>query len=89
MFEEQIKWRSGPTVLLRRIRRIGRSKTFSVRETKLLRKLINGQKRQGYVDFEEIQDEFPGKTIEMLKKKYNEKYLYCSIKRTYRKRRVL
>ena len=44
VFEELIQWRSGPKILLRRIRRIGKSKTFSVRETKLLRKLINSQK---------------------------------------------
>jgi len=88
-FEEQIQWRSGPKVLLRRLRRIGSRKTFSVRETKLLRKLINAQKKQGYVDFDEILEEFPGKTVEILKEKYNEKYLYWVKKRTYRKRKVL
>ena len=89
VFEGQIQWKSGPKVLLRRIRRIGRNKTFSARETKRLRKLINSQKRYGYIDYEEIKDEFPGKSIEMLKEKYNEKYLYLTTKRTYQKRKVL
>ena len=89
IFEELIQWKSGPQVLLRRIRRIGRNKNFSVRETKLLRKLINAQRKKGYENFEEILDEFPGKTIEMLKEKYFEKFKYLESKRKYHKRQIV
>ncbi|CAI2383005.1 unnamed protein product [Moneuplotes crassus] len=63
--------------LLARIKKIGnKSKEFSAREVKLLRKLINQQKRENYTDFSAILYEFPGKSIETLRAKYNEKYDY-------------
>ena len=65
-------------VLLKRIRKIGNNKKFSVRDTKYLRKLINKQIKKGYTDFEEILEEFPGKTVEMLEAKYNEKFNYLT-----------
>ena len=74
--EYEIQWRSGLPILLRRIRRVGKNTKFSVRDTKLLRKLINGQKKQGYINFEAVLDDFPGKTISMLQNEYNKKYDY-------------
>ncbi|CAI2359788.1 unnamed protein product [Moneuplotes crassus] len=62
--------------LLQRIKKIGmNSNNFTVRDTKLLRKLINSQKKAKLpVDFTKISHNFPGKSIETLKAKYNEKY---------------
>ena len=54
---------------------------FSVREVKLLRKLINNQKKRGYVNYSEIHDQFPGKSLKLLEKKYNEKYDYLTKKK--------
>lgn len=60
--------------LLRRIQKIGRNSTkFSARDTKLLKKFINKQKKQGYIDFEEIAFNFPGKFIQILETHYSEK----------------
>mmetsp|Transcript_20613 Transcript_20613/g.18254 ORF Transcript_20613/g.18254 Transcript_20613/m.18254 type:complete len:275 (+) Transcript_20613:17-841(+) len=53
--------------LLKRIRRISRKTTFSVRETKLLKKLIQDQAKEGYKNFEVVLEYFPGKTIDILK----------------------
>ena len=79
-----MKWRRNRKKdLLRRIRKIGLRKTFSVREIKLLRKLINQQVKEGFIDFEAIHGQFPGKTIEQLKEKYNQKFDY--LKRRGRK----
>jgi len=85
ILECQLQWRSGLHVLLRRIRRVGRNDKFSARQTKLLRKLVNAQKKQGYIDFEEVHDYFPGKTLDMLESKYNEKYEYMLKGRKRRK----
>ena len=71
---EYTSWKGTVRRLLERIRRIGRQSDFSVRQTKLLRKLINGQIREGYTDFEAVLQYFPGKTVEMLEAKYNEKF---------------
>ena len=58
------------------MRKVANNPNFSARETKLLRKLINKQKKEGYLNFTQIQDDFPGKTLENLESKYNEKYLH-------------
>lgn len=68
--------------LLARIKKIGkRAESFSAREVKLLRKLINQQKKEGFTDFQRIAYYFPGKTVETLEKKYNEKYDYLKNKK--------
>ena len=74
--ESKFDWRSGRPTLLKRIWRVGTNTSFSVRDKKLLRKLVNQQVREGYKDFQKILHFFPGKTIEMLEKKYNEKFDY-------------
>ena len=67
----EINWRKNRKVdLLKRIRRIGRKTTFSVRETRFLGKLIHNQVEEGYRDFEVILQYFPGKTLEMVKDHY-------------------
>jgi hypothetical protein len=71
---EKIDWRGPKIELLRRIRRLGRSKKFTVRDVKLLRKIVNQQKREGYTDFKAALYYFPGKSVEMIERKYNEKY---------------
>ena len=61
--------------LLLRIKKIGKNSTkFSVRDVKLLRKLINRQKKENKIDFEAISHHFPGKSTQTLENKYNEKY---------------
>jgi hypothetical protein len=75
--KEEINW-GGPKVeLLKRIRKLGKSTTFTVREVKLLRKLINQQKREGYTDFKAVLYYFPGKSLKMVRNKYNEKYRHA------------
>ena len=71
---QEICWKGTKNELLKRIRKVALKKGFSAREVKLLRKLVNEQKKNGYTDFEEVQYYFPGKTTEMLEEKYNEKY---------------
>jgi hypothetical protein len=71
----EICWKGTKNELLKRIRRIAFKHDFSAREVKLLRKLVNEQKKHGYTNFEEVQYYFPGKTIEMIEAKYNEKYV--------------
>ena len=68
-----VNWKGHKPDLLKRIRRVGTKSTFSAREIKLLRKLINQQKREGYVDFNSILYFFPGKSVKMLEQKYYNK----------------
>lgn len=69
----QIGWKRNRKVdLLKRIRRIGRRQSYSVRETKLLRRLFNQQIQKGVFDYEAILEHFPGKTIESLVNRFNE-----------------
>ena len=68
-----IKWKRNIKSLYDRISNIY-SDDFTIRETKLLRKLINQQKKEGYIDYQAIIYHFPGKTIEACKEKYLEKY---------------
>ncbi|CAI2383208.1 unnamed protein product [Moneuplotes crassus] len=61
--------------LLTRIKKIGKNPDkFSARDNKLLRKLVNQQKRNGYIDYQEVLYYFPGKSLETIKKKYGEKW---------------
>ena len=78
IIKKKLNWKRSKMVLIRRIRRIANNDKFSVRDTKYLRKLINKQIKKGYTDFEEVLYEFPGKTVEMLEKKYNEKFNYLT-----------
>ena len=58
--------------LLERIRKIAMNQfKFSSRDTKLFRKIVKQQKKDGYIDYEEIQYYFPGKSLDVIKKKYN------------------
>ena len=61
--------------MLRRIRRIARKTTFSVRDTKLMRRLVLKQEKKGYIDFEEILCHFPGKTTKMVEDHYTKKFM--------------
>ena len=72
---KKVQWRMNKLKsLLARIQKIGRNATnFTVREAKLLRKLINQQKKDGYTDFKVVADDFPGKSIKTLKNKYYKK----------------
>ena len=62
IIKSQLGWKRSKNMLLARIRKIGKNTTFSIRETKLLRKLINKQLKDGFSDFSSIIDQFPGKT---------------------------
>ena len=86
IIKKKIGWKRSKNILLQRIQKIGNNSKFSVRENKLLRKLINQQRRNGYTSFEEILDHFPGKTIEILQTKYSEKsnYLTLGVKNKWR-----
>ena len=65
------KWRkSRKFELLQRSRKMIMNKTFSIRDKKLLSKLVNQQKRQGFINYEEIVYYFPGKTAKMLEIQY-------------------
>jgi hypothetical protein len=71
---KKISWKGYYMKLLKRIRKLARAKDFSVREDKLLSKLVNQQRRKGYRNFEELVYYFPGKDAEMLERKYYEKF---------------
>ncbi|CAI2383133.1 unnamed protein product [Moneuplotes crassus] len=58
--------------LLKRIRRTGRRKNFTVRETKFLMRLMKKEKHKETPDYEAVLENFPGKTLEGLIKTYNE-----------------
>ena len=49
-----------------------------MRDTKYLRKLINNQRKKNYTNYEEVLHEFPGKTVELLRKEYNKKFYNSS-----------
>lgn len=72
----ETNWKGTKNELLSRMRKVALNSTFSVRDVKLLRKLVNEQKRNGYTNFEEVLYYFPGKSLEMIEEKYNEKYSY-------------
>ena len=70
----KIKWRMCRRKdLFNRIKKLVWDPSFSVRDKKLLKKLVNQQRKKGQEDYESLLYYFPGKTIEMLKEKYNEK----------------
>ena len=74
--KDEFDWSNSKYQLLARIRKVASSKTFTVRETKLLRKLVNQQTKEGEADFESVQYYFPGKSLQSLKAKYYEKFDY-------------
>ncbi|CAI2383018.1 unnamed protein product [Moneuplotes crassus] len=68
-----IGWKRNRKIdLLKRIRRIGLKRTFSVRETKLLLKLMEVETIKEKPDYEAVLEKFPGKTLEDLMKRFNE-----------------
>lgn len=69
---EQIKWRnSRKEELLTRITKIAANKSFSVRDGKLLKKLVKSQSSKGEIDYKALQYYFPGKTVEMIAQEYS------------------
>ena len=66
----EVSWRGRESKLLKRIRRLAKKEGFSVRDTKLLSKLVNQQRRRGYRNFDELAYYFPGKDAEMLEATY-------------------
>lgn len=69
---EEISWRRSRKIqLVQRIRKLIMDKSFSIRDTKLLSKMVNQQRRKGYIDYEELTYYFPGKTADMLSEHYN------------------
>ena len=71
---EKVMWkRKNFTSLHSRICKIGaRRETFTVREIKFLKKMVNRQLRKGYTNFQELVYYFPGKTVDKLTEKYNQ-----------------
>jgi hypothetical protein len=72
----EVDWKDRASKLLKRIRRIGRNQDFSVRDWKLLRKLVNQQKRAGNVNFSKLEYFFPGKSEELLQRTYTERSMF-------------
>lgn len=70
---EIINWRSSRSDLQKRIRKLASQTTFSVRDKKLLKKLVNKQRKVGEINFDDILYYFPGKSVETLKKYYYQK----------------
>ncbi len=67
----ETKWRRSRKIeLLQRIRKIASDHSFSVRDGKLLKRLVLKQVKDGSTDFESLLYYFPGKTVEMLKEQY-------------------
>ena len=64
-----IDWKSDTFKLRQRFLKMVQSKSFSSRETKLLKKLVTQNKTQKNVCWETILFHFPGKTINSLKQK--------------------
>ena len=71
----EINWKRNRKLdLLKRIRRIARKTSFSVRETRFLGKLVKQQIKEGYQDFRTILDYFPGKTFRMVRDHYKKHF---------------
>ena len=71
----KINWKTNRKLdLLERIKRIASNKNFSARDTKLLRKLVLRQQKNGYQDFEEISQYFPGKSVEMIREYHDKRF---------------
>lgn len=71
---EEISWRrSRKQQLVQRIRKLIMDPSFSIRDTKLLSKMVNQQRKKGYTDYQELLYYFPGKTVEMLSDHYNKR----------------
>ncbi|CAI2382893.1 unnamed protein product [Moneuplotes crassus] len=68
---KEVKWRTNRKEdLLRRITKYTTNSTFSVRDGKLLRRLVRSQIKKGEVDYSSLLYYFPGKTAEQLEKEY-------------------
>ena len=64
------KWKGKQEAFLARLRRIWNSKKFSIRDTKLLRKLTRKKRDKGDIDFKSLCYYFPGKTPDMIKRQH-------------------
>ncbi|CAI2384366.1 unnamed protein product [Moneuplotes crassus] len=68
---KEVEWRTNRKEdLLRRIIKYTTNSTFSVRDGKLLRRLVRSQIKKGEVDYSSLLYYFPGKTAEQLEKEY-------------------
>ena len=61
-------WKGSTKELYKRIVKLGLS-TFSVRELKLLKKIVKDQTKSGKINFEELSYHLPGKSYESIKSK--------------------
>ncbi|CAI2382756.1 unnamed protein product [Moneuplotes crassus] len=68
---KEVKWRTNRKEdLLKRITKYTTNSTFSVRDGKLLRRLVRSQIKKGEVDYSSLLYYFPGKTAEQLEQEY-------------------
>jgi hypothetical protein len=70
--KREIDWKGTKSELLKRIRKLGRSLEFSARDVKFLKKLINQQRKKGYLNFEEVLYYFPGKSLKHIEDKFHQ-----------------
>ena len=68
----QIEFKGDKLLLLKRIRKIASNKDFSIREKKLMRRLIEIQSKSFNIDFDQIEYFFPGKLSEIVRKEIGE-----------------
>ena len=62
----QISYKGDKDQLLKRIRKVARFKTFSIRDRKLLKKLVEAQKQKHDIDLAQLEYFFPGKEIAVI-----------------------
>ena len=65
---QRTNFRGGKIYLLKRIQKLVSIQTFSVRENKLLKKLISQQLDSKKIDFVQIEYFFPGKQSEVVRR---------------------
>ena len=64
-------WKGSTNRFVKRIQQLGKNQKLSVRQTKRLKSLCRKQRKQnGEIDFSQILEKFPGKSIESLKMAY-------------------
>ena len=65
---QRTNFRGSKVYLLKRIQKLVSTQTFSVRENKLLKKLVTGQLESCKIDFLHIEYFFPGKQSEVVRR---------------------
>ena len=65
----QTNFKGNKTLLLKRIQKLLLSQEYSVREEKLLKKLVLIQLKSGKIDFNQLEYFFPGKDSEEIRRK--------------------